>query len=131
MHAKITAYKGLLVIEMTTLESIVGEVTCSLDTPGTFGQVINDTAKHLGISEEGIALMKAFKTNRSSLGDIDWFATGEGKHAFGWIGGPFALKDPTTDEGSRDYRVFDGAYVSIPNDVPQGAREAIDAQGEA
>lgn len=124
MHARITAYKGIIVCELLATASIKGEVTTSLDNAGVFGQVIHDTAKNLGVSAEALVLLKGLPRGRDSLGDIDWFRTGE-KAAFGWIGGPYAIKDPKDCETSRQYEVL--AHVVILNDVPDGAKEAIDA----
>lgn len=125
MHAHITAYKGIIVCELLATASIKGEVTTSLDNSGVFGQVIHDTAKNLGVSAEALALLKSLPRGRDSLGDIDWFRTNDGRASFGWIGGPYAIKDPKQCEGSRQYEVL--AHVVIPNDVPEGAKEAIDA----
>lgn len=125
MHAKITAYKGIIVCELIARQSIKDEVHTSLDNTGVFGQVIMDTAKHLGASDEAIALLREVRNGTGSLGEIDWFATGD-KFAFGWIGGPNTLLDPLKAEGSRDNRVRDGAYITIANDVPAGAVDAID-----
>lgn len=124
MHAHITAYKGKIVCELLATKSIDGEVTTSLDKPGNFGQIIHDTAKHLGVSAEALALLNTMRAGHDSLGDVDWFVTGDDKASFGWIGGPYNILDPKECEPSRDYKVLD--HVVIPNDVPEGAKSAID-----
>lgn len=129
IHANVTAYKGKLVIQLLTMVSIDNETAVSMDVPGRFGQVIMNTKEHLGVSEEALELLKTVKRGHDGLGDgLDWFKTevaGQAPaHAFSWLGGPYAIVDPTTQSGSRDYVV--GEYQTIPNDVPQGAKDAID-----
>lgn len=125
MHAHVTAYKNHLVIEALATKSIKDEAHLSIDNPTCFGQVIMNTAKNLGVSAEALELLKYLKRGRDSLGDINWFATTNGTNsAFSWIGGMQAIKDINEIETSRDYVVM--GYVLIPNNVPQGAMEAID-----
>ena len=124
LQAHITAYKGLIVCELLAEKSIDGAVTTSLDNPGCIGQVIHNTAENLGVSEEALALLKAVKRGHDDLGDIDWFDTSDGKASFGWLGGPYAIKDPVRCEGSSSYKISN--FVTIPNDVPEGAKNAID-----
>jgi hypothetical protein len=125
MHAHVTAYKGLLVLELRVEKSIENEVVSSLDKPGNLGQIIMDSAKNVGISEQALALLKTVRRGSDSLGDIDWFKSGD-KAVFGWLGGPYRIADPKVIEGSREYGIFD--HVAIPNDVPAGAKEAIDEE---
>lgn len=126
MHARITAYKGMLVLELLATKSISNEVATSLDTPGNMGQVIMDTAKHLGVSIEALELMKPLRRGHDDLGDIDWFqSTGSGD-CFAWLGGPYAIKDPKKLETSSSWRI--GAHQVITNEVPAGARQFIDSQ---
>lgn len=126
LQAHITAYKGLLVCELLAEKSMDGIVTTSLDNPGCIGQVIHNTAENLGVSDEALALLKTIEPGNDDLGDIDWFATSDGKASFGWLGGPYAIKKPSNCEGSSSYEVL--TCVSIPNDVPEGAKQFIDAQ---
>lgn len=123
MHAKITAHRGILVFDLLATESS-DEVATSLDRPGNMGQVIMNTAKNLGVSAEALQLLRSLKRGHDSLGDIDWFKTRDGQHAFSWLGAPHALKDPKTAETSRQYHI--GGYVAIANEVPEGAKAAID-----
>lgn len=124
MHAHVTAYKNLLVIELLATASIPNEVTTSLDNPSCIGQVIHDTAKNLGVSAEALELLKQVKRSNDDMGDVDWFSTSDGKASFGWLGGRYAIKSPTEIDGSSSYGIFD--FVTIPNDVPAGAINAID-----
>ena len=123
IHAKVMEYKGVLVCELVAEKSIEGEVHCSLDNPGVFGQIIMNTGRHLGVSKEAFAILQSLKPGQSSLGEIDWFTSAD-SDCFGWIGGPYALLDPKSIEPSRQYQV--GAFVEIKNDVPEGAKDAID-----
>jgi hypothetical protein len=124
MHAHITAYKGKLVLELRVTKSIPNEVVTNLDKPGNLGQVIMDTARNLGVSAEALELLKKVRRGHDDLGDIDWFRAGDSA-AFGWLGGIYRIADPEQVEGSSSYGTF--AHVVIPNDVPEGARQAIDS----
>lgn len=125
MHARITAYKGQLVLELLAAQSIPNEVATSLDSPGNLGQVIMNTAQNLGVSAEALALMKGLKRGHDDLGDIDWFTSQGAGDCFGWLGGPYAIKNPQQVETSSSWKM--GAHVVIDNVVPEGAREFIDA----
>jgi hypothetical protein len=124
MHAEITAYKGRIIIELKVKKSIPGEVLTSLDTPRLPGQLVNNTAKNLGISKEALDLLKSVRKGDGAAGDVDWTRTEEGKTTFGWIGGRCAIFNPETCEGSKRFKV--GGYVTIPNEVPEGARQQLD-----
>ena len=124
MHAKVTAYKGKLVCELVADKSIENEVVTTIDTPSTFGQVIMNTAKNLGVSKEALELMKTVKIGRDDLGDIDWFNSVQGD-VFGWIGGPYNIIDPAEAETARGFKIL--AHIEIENEVPAGAMEAIDS----
>ncbi|MFA5489963.1 MAG: hypothetical protein WC284_12200 [Candidimonas sp.] len=125
MHAKIVAYKGLILCELLTHHDVDDEVATSIGNPDRFGQVIMNSAKNVGISAEALALLQTLKKGTGSLGDIDWFRAEDGDGVFGWIGAVRAIFDPKNCETSRDYR-SDLGHVVIPNDVPDQAKEAID-----
>ena len=127
MHAHVTAYKGLLVLELRVEKSIPNEVVTALDTPGNLGHLIMDSGKNLGVSPEALTLLKKVKKGSGSLGDIDWFRSGD-QSVFGWMGGPYRIAKPADVEASRQFAIL--GYVSITNDVPEGAKEAIDNMGE-
>lgn len=126
MHAEVTAYRGRLVIELKTKKSIPGEVVTSLDTPRCAGQVICNTKKNLGISQEAFALLKEVRRGDEGAGDLDWSRTGDGQAVFGWKGGRCAIFTPQSCQGSKKFKV--GGYVVIPNEVPEGARKQLDQQ---
>ncbi len=128
MHAKITHYKGWLILDLLATKSIDNEVATSIDRPSSMGQVIMDTHKHLGVSAEAIEAMKKVKRNRDAIGDIDWFTTkgdSEDSAAFGWLGGPKSIKKISDIEGARTFSL-NHKYVVIPNEVPEMAAAAID-----
>jgi hypothetical protein len=85
-----------------------------------------NTKETLGVSEEALVLLKTIKRGRDSIGDVDWWAVDDGSSAFGWFGPMCRLIEPAEAETSRQFKI--GEYVSIPNDVPEGARAAIDAE---
>lgn len=126
MHAHITAYKGLLVLELRVDKSIPNEVKVVMnqDKPGNLGQVIMDTTRNLGVSADALELLKKVRRGHYDIGDIDWFRAGDSA-AFGWLGSPYRIVDPDAVEGSRTYGIF--GHVTIPNDVPEGARQFIDS----
>lgn len=127
IHASVTAYKGILAIRLLTDHSIEGQVTTSLDTPNTIGQVIHNTREHLGVSAEALVLLKAIRKGPGSLGKVMWFNTSDGKQSFGWIGHGACLIDPFNCLADRDYLVTDN-YVLIENEVEEDAKRVIDAK---
>jgi len=73
--------------------------------------------------QEALKLLKTVKTSNDDLGDVDWFATSDGKASFGWLGGPRALIDAASAEGSSSYGIF-GCKI-IPNDVPEAVVQLL------
>lgn len=127
IRAKITAHNGVLIIECTEKNSTPGETHLSIDQKGVIGQVIMKTRETLGVSDEALALLKTVKRGADSLGDVDWWKTNDGHTAFSWLGPMCRLMDPSDAEASRQYII--GEYVSIPNEPPQEAVDAIDGEG--
>lgn len=130
VKVKVTAYEGIfLVIDASNAGAKSEEWYPSGD--GRIGCVLLDTKKNLGVSEEALALLRTIRRSDDAIGDVDWFATdvpGKGPaHAFGWLGGPRKIVDPTIVTGSRHYHVPADAFVLIPNDVPRDAVTAIRA----
>jgi hypothetical protein len=123
MHARVTAYRGHLVIELLAECSIPNEVVTLLDTPGNLGTVICDTARNLGISAEALSLLRTLRPGSDGLGEIDWFASGD-THTFGWMGSVKSIMDPAKVAPSRDWKI--GPHLVVMNDVPQGAKDHID-----
>jgi hypothetical protein len=127
MKAKVTAYKGILVIEAQEPEK--PDPDWVPIGPGKIGCVLCNTKKNLGVSEEALALLALVKRSRDAIGDVDWWAADDGTKVFGWLGGFCRILRPTEIEGSRDYTVFREDCIVIPNDVPEEARKAIDQAG--
>lgn len=126
MHARITAYKGHLVVELLARASIKDEVTTSLDRPGSFGQVVHDTARNLGVSADALALLKTLQPSGDAVSDVTWFRTDDGKASFGWLGGVNRLMDPQETESARGFALLE--HVVIANDVPEGAKDYLDGE---
>jgi hypothetical protein len=124
MYAKVTAHRGFLIFELLVDKSNE-EVATNLDRPGNLGQVIMNTKKNVGISDEAMALLKTVKNSYDAIGDVDFFATVDEKNAFSWLGGPREIKDPKSIEGARNTN-WDLPYIKIPNEPPAGAIEVID-----
>lgn len=123
MRVKITAHKGILCIE--TQEPLTKDGIFTPSGEGRIGCVLMDTRANLGVSQEALDLLKTIRTSRDAIGDVMWFPA-QDKFCFGWLGGPLSLKDPKRCEGDRDYKVREGEYTLIPNDVPEGAKQAIE-----
>ncbi|MDO8415187.1 MAG: hypothetical protein Q7S87_03125 [Agitococcus sp.] len=124
MHAEVAAYRGRIVIELKTKRSIPGEVITSLDTPRMGSQIIINTSKNLGVSKEALQLLKQVHRGANASGDVNWSSEAEGSAAFGWVGGCCAIFSPATCEASKQFKVR--GYVTIDNEVPEGARRQLD-----
>ncbi len=121
--ARITAYKGTLVVEAVELDFVH-----PMWTPAggdKIGCLVGDTATFLGVSPEALLLLQSIKPGRDAIGDVMWFNANSGLSYFGWLGSNLMLLDPVVVEGDRNYVIR--TYVSIPNEVPEGARAAVDA----
>lgn len=121
--AKVTAYKGNIVIESVALNYVHPKWVPA--EGGRIGCIVGDAENHLGVSEEALALLQKVKKGRVAIGDLMWFTANDGLSYFGWLGGSCFLVNAAAAEADRDYAV--GKYVVIPNDVPEGARKAIDS----
>ena len=121
--ANVYAYKGFLILEQVDKCSSA-RITTSVDTPDHIGQVVHDTANNLGVSKEAIELLQAIERGSDSLGTIDWLECADGTFSFGWIGNPYAIKDPADCVTSQSWQI--GPYVLIPNTPPEGAMYAVD-----
>lgn len=128
LHAKVYGYRGHIVIEQITMNSVPDEFVTMLDTPGNLGQVVCKTREHLGVSSEALELLRTIKPGRDGLGEVMWFKTNDGHHAFGWLGGCYLALDVTDIVTSRDYVVPESDFVLIENTVPEGAMAFVDAQ---
>lgn len=125
MHAEITAYRGRLIITLLANRSIPGAVITSQDNPRFPGQLICDTARHLGISKEALRLLRTLPVGSDEAGDLNWFRTDKGKPMFFWRGGRYAVFSPEYCCTAKDFNIRE--HVCIPNRVPAGAREQLDA----
>lgn len=127
MYAKVTAYKGRILCQLLATASN-DNVASSIDRPGNMGQVIMDTEKYLGVSDEAIELLKTVKNGRDAIGDVDWFKSSDGKMNFAWFGPVNRIINPDDAEAARGFRVpAEGNYIKIENEVPLAARSCIDA----
>jgi len=124
MHARLTAYRGILVVEMVPDQFIDGDATANARLR-SLGTIIHDTGRHLGVSEEALALLKMVKRGLDRIGDLAWFRSDDGKDHFAWLGGPKRLVNPKDAEAARGYEIL--SHQVIPNEVPEGARTAIEA----
>ena len=91
------------------------------------GCVLGNSQTMLGISAEAIKLMETVKRNHDAVGDLGWWKCDDGSYAFSWWGPIFRIVDPGTAEGDRDFRVHEGQYIKIVNQVPLEAKKVIDA----
>lgn len=126
MYARVTAYKGILVIEWLTEKSDEHVVT-PYDKPGNIGYVCKDS-NLIGVSDEAYEIL-ANKIKRCSddIGEIDLFRCSDGKYAFAALGGKYSLVHPDHGAGSRSYECPDRAsFQTIDNESPQGAKDVVD-----
>ncbi len=125
VKVKLTVYRDVLVIETVSPEDANYPGWTPIG-PGKIGCVIANTKTALGVSEEALAWLKDVKRSRDDVGDVDWFACGDGNKAFGWLGGLYSVKNRQA-EGSRSYEVFPDDCVRIANEPPVEAKAAVDA----
>ena len=126
MYARVTAYKGILVIEWLTETSDANVVT-PYDKPGNIGYVCKDS-NLIGVSDEAYQILKdRIRRSHDDIGEIDIFRCATGKYAFSTLGGKYALVHPGHAAGSRSYECPDRAsFQTIDNESPQGAKDAVD-----
>lgn len=124
MHAEITPYKGRIIFNLKVKNSIKNEVLTKLDHTTPLSHIIINTKKNLGISKEALALLqKVAKTNKN-LGDLDWSKSHNGLDSFLWVGSAQDIKAPHDVLAAKTYKIM--THVTIDNNVPEGAVEAID-----
>ena len=129
-HCSLKFYNNFLVTEFHTLQSIEGELVSPYDKPGNLGFVVSDVA-HVGVSKEAYQALQTLKPGRDGLGEIDMFDTTDGKHVLAVMGGACGLHNIATVETSRQWKLPAlEAFQLIDNDVPEGAKEAIDNPSE-
>lgn len=125
VKVRLTVHRDVLVIETVSPDdaNYPGWVPVG---PGKIGCIIMNTKVALGASEEALAWLRGVKRSRDDIGDVDWFACGDGNKAFGWLGGLYSVKNRQA-EGSRSYEVFPDDCVRIANEPPVEAKAAVDA----
>jgi hypothetical protein len=125
MHARITAHKGILVVELVQNQVTEDGGRSSADKLHNLGTIVHDTRRYLGVSNEALALLKVVKRGLDRIGDFAWFRSDDGMDHFAWLGGPKRLVDPKEVATARTYEIL--AHQVIPNEVPEGAKAAIEA----
>ena len=125
LRVQVTAYKDHIIIE--TLDPKEKKDVFYPINAGRIGCVLLDTAKHLGISRQGLELLKLLERVQDDIGDVDSFESAVKGHVFGWIGDPNCTK--TLDMvGSRSYNPEAIPHTVIPNKVPAWAKKQIDSE---
>ena len=130
---EVTAYKGYLILRAVMEDpSMKTDEWVPYDGANTIGCVVLNSKKNVGISDEALKLLRMVKKSRDDIGDVDWWKCNNGPCAFSWLGGWKAVKraDDGNLEGSRNYRVFDGEFQSIPNNIDLEAKAFIDKKGK-
>ena len=124
LKVKLYAYRSVLIIETVDPEK---------DYPGwtpaggsRIGCVLADTKASLGVSHEAMVWLKSVKRGRDSIGDVDWWKCNDGTYAFGWLGGPLALKPLEGCTTSRQFDIGKEHCIPIPNNPPAEAMQAVD-----
>jgi len=97
MKVKLTVHKDTLVIE--TLDISTPYPGWTPIAPGLVGCALDDTKTALGVSQEALDWLGKVKPSGDAIGEIMWWATREGKKAFGWLGGLFKLVRLDGSEG--------------------------------
>lgn len=115
---RVYAHKGKLFI-YPNCHRPVGKLFYPTNAEGNMGCVLCKTKGHLEISKEAIALMGKVRRNNDAIGDLGWWKCVNGDVAFSWFGAIYRIVDPATAQGDRDFRVHEGSYKEIPNDVPE------------
>lgn len=128
IHAKIVAHKGFLVLELVSDRSIANQVVTSKDIEKASGQIVLDSAKHLGISSEASGLLMQVRPNGDKHhDDMHSFVNEEtGLHVFGWPGTPNMIIRPGDIMGHKLF-ISSPPHQEIENIVPEGAKNFIDS----
>ena len=126
MKVKVTEYKNVLIIE--TLEPEKDKDFIPVTEPGHIGNVLKNTKKHLGISEEALKFIKGLKSSGDDIGEIDLWKTENGKSCFGWMGPLSRLVGPEAKLSNTGFQDID--FIESPNKPPTGAKKAINAQNK-
>lgn len=126
MHARVSAYRNRLVVELLITQSIIGEAKTSLDHPGAEGQTILNSKLHLGVSSEALAMLQKVVPGTEPVGDVFWKQSANGNSIFAWRGGPIAAFHPRLAKGASTFGV--GDFFLVPNDPSDKARAVVEAE---
>jgi len=123
LKVQLTVYKDILCIETLNPEEKMEDFVPAGD--GRIGCVLIGTENRLGISEEAMEWLKKVPTSHDDIGDVDAWKTNDGRQCFSWLGGVLSIKGEGCT-GSSKYNVNDIPHIQIPNDAPEGVKQAID-----
>jgi len=130
LKVKVTAYKGLIVIEPIEPEKGASTKEGWIPIgPGRLGNVLCTTKGRLGVSREAFNLLRQIPRGTDCIGDIGWWKCDDGTHAFSWFGTVYRVIDPVRCVGDREYKVSPALLTdceTILNEVPDEAKAAID-----
>lgn len=131
IKVRVVAYKNRIVISPKNPEQDIAKGKKLWWPTGgpkgwTLGCVLGDSKTQLGVSEEAIKLMEKVRRNHDAVGDLGWWKCHDGTFAFSWWGPIYRIVDPGRAEGDRDFRVHEGQYIRIVNQVPMAAKKVID-----
>lgn len=126
MHARITAYRGHLILHLVALASIPGEVQSVVDTPDATRNVVYNSSRSLGASAEAIELITSARRDKFGplYSPVKWAKDTDGRPQFSWAGGPDSIV--SAQELAFDERFEVLAYLPIPNEVDKELRDVID-----
>ncbi|MCK5613623.1 hypothetical protein KAR91_67780 [Candidatus Pacearchaeota archaeon] len=123
VKVKVVAYESHIIIETVKPDADENFVPFG---GSNIGCVLMDTKKYLGISKEAWKLMKKIKKGGGDIGDVALWKSDKKGDCFSWLGGTHKLINTSDNqiESSRD-GIVDIAHITIPNNVPPAALEAI------
>lgn len=123
MKIKLTAHNDLIVVEAIEPEKGIGKNWFPTGS-GRIGCILGDSKKNLGASAEAIKLLRIIEVGHDSIGDVDWFLSGK-QHVFGWLGPINRFIHAPSSVAARNFKVHEGQYIEIPNDVPKEATDIL------
>lgn len=130
LKVRVVAHKGKIVI--VPRDPAEGIENRWWPTGGSrLGCVLGDTKSNLGVSQEALDLMRQVENGRDAIGDLDWWWCNDETYAFAWWGPIFRIVDPAASQGARNFKIHPEQCTIIPNEVPEKARQVIDANPEA
>lgn len=125
LKVKGTVYKGQLCIETVNPKEKDKDF---IPAGGSkIGCVLINTEKKLGLSKEAVEFLRGVKIVGDDIGDVDTFTSDKGDGVFAWLGGMFSIKGDWA-VGSRTHNIDAIKFETIPNDTPDAAKKAVDAE---